>query len=389
VSGGFRPQVYGLDDVILTHTLISHVDGHQGRYRYRHYDAIELARTCGLEEVWYLLVEGELPTATQAARFRAELAELHEIPPQVADLLPGLARLGERVDAIAWLRSALSLLASGLDWAPALELDRATLRGQVLRAAVTAPVFLTSLYRLRAGWRPVPPDPGLGLAANVLYMLTGTPPPQAHARALERYLMIAAEHGMAASTFAGRVILSTGADLGSALAGALGALSGPLHGGAPNRALEMLDDIGSADNIEPWVRARLAGGERVMGFGHRIYREADPRAMALRDIAAELDSRYLSLAQQVEERAQELLREAKPDRVIRTNVELYAALVMEAVGLPPPMFSATFAMARLVGWGAHLLEQHAGSRMIRPVTAFAGGPVRPVPSLHQRGGPDG
>ncbi|MGC5011100.1 citrate synthase [Streptosporangium sp. DT93] len=389
MSGPNRPVVYGLNDIILCHTQISHVDGHLGRYRYRDHDAIELAGACALEEVWCLLLDGRLPTAARREDFLREIEALRAIPPAVTELLPGLARLGSEADGIAWLQSAVCLLARALDWAPVLDLDHTVLRRQVLQATVSAPILLAALHRLRNGLRPVAPDPALGHAANALYMMTGEPPSEEHARALEQYLIIAAEHGMAASTFAARVILSTGADLGSALSGALGALSGPLHGGAPILALEMLDEIGAPDRVEPWLRERLSRDERIMGFGHRVYRTVDPRATTLREVAARLGCERLDLTRRVEKHAAVILDEVKPGRSLRANVELYAALVMEAVGLPRSMFSATFAMARLVGWGAHLLEQHAGNRLIRPVTAFAGGPVRPVPSLSQRGRPHG
>jgi len=385
VSDAHRLEVYGLNDIILCHTRISHVDGHLGRYRYRDYDAIELVNSCALEEVWCLLVDGELPEVARHAEFAAELAGLSTIPPAVSGLLPALARLGERPDGIGWLQSAVLLLARSLDWRSVLELDRPALRRQVLQTMVTAPIMLAALHRLRQGRDPVPPDPGLGHAANLLYMISGEPPPEAHARALEQYLMVAAEHGMAASTFAGRVIFSTGADLGSAFAGALGAMGGPLHGGAPTLVLEMLDEIGSSGRVESWLRDRLLKDERIMGFGHRIYRAVDPRVEVLREVAAGLGSERLALTLQVEKQAAVLLDEAKPGRTLRANVELYTALVMEAVGLPRSLFSATFAMARLAGWGAHLLEQRSGNRLIRPVTAFAGGPTVPVPSHAERG----
>ncbi|WP_043622616.1 citrate synthase [Nonomuraea candida] len=389
MSDAHGPVVYGLNDIVLCHTGISHVDGHLGRYRYRDYDAIELVNNCELAEVWCLLVDGELPSAARRAEFAAELAELSAIPPAVTGLLPAVAGLGERAGGIGWLQTAVLLLARSLDWPSVLELDRAALRRQVLQTLVTAPVMLAAMHRLRQGLDPVPPDPALDHAANVLYMLSGEAPPPAHARALEQYLMLTAEHGMAASTFAGRVIFSTGADLGSALSGALGAMGGPLHGGAPTLVLDMLDEIGSPDRVEPWLRDKLVKNERIMGFGHRIYRAVDPRVEVLREIATRLGSARLALAGLVEQRAAALLDEANPGRTLRANVELYTALVMEAVGLPRSLFPATFAMARLVGWGTHLLEQHAGNRLIRPVTAFAGGPVLPVPSSAERGHPNG
>ncbi|MEW9553287.1 citrate/2-methylcitrate synthase [Nonomuraea sp. NPDC050783] len=389
VSDAHAPVVYGLNDIILCHTSISHVDGHLGQYRYRDYDAIDLVNNCALEEVWCLLVDGELPSPARRARFADELAELNTVPPALAGLLPAVARLGERPDGIGWLQTSVLLLARSLDWPSVLGLERAALRHQVLRTLVTAPVMLAALHRLRQGLEPVPPDPALGHAANLLYMLTGEAPPRAHARALEQYLMLTAEHGMAASTFAGRVIFSTGADLGSALAGALGAMGGPLHGGAPTLVLDMLDEIGSPEHVEPWLRDRLVKDERIMGFGHRIYRAVDPRVEVLRRLAGDLGGARLDLARQVERQAAALLDEAKPGRTLRANVELYTALVLEAVGLPRSLFSATFALARLAGWSAHLLEQHTGNRLIRPVTAFAGGPTVPVPSPAERGSTNG
>ncbi len=213
----------------------------------------------------------------------------------------------------------------------------------------------------------------MNTAQSYLYQLFGTEPDERHWQPLQTYLILLADHGMNASTFTARVIASTQSDIVSALTGAIGALKGPLHGGAPSKVLDMLNEIGTADNVEPWLTAAFDRGDRLMGFGHRVYKAEDPRADILRDMARTAsDPDFFELSLQTETRALEMLNERKPGRRLYTNVEFYSAAVLAAVGLPGDMFTPTFAVARSVGWSAHVLEQVSNNRLIRPQSEFVG-----------------
>ncbi|MGH3147080.1 MAG: citrate/2-methylcitrate synthase, partial [Rubrobacter sp.] len=239
------------------------------------------------------------------------------------------------------------------------------------------PTIVAAYGRLLAGEEPVAPDPGLGHAANYLYMLTGEAPGEEFARALETYLNTVSDHGMNASTFVARVIVSTRSDVVSAVAGAIGALKGPLHGGAPGPALDVVFEIGEAERAERILREKLGRGERLMGFGHRIYRVRDPRADVLAAAAKRLydtegDAELYELALSVEQTALRLLAEHRPGRNLQTNVEFYTALLLHGLGLPSQLFSPTFAVGRVAGWTAHCFEQQGSDRLIRPQSAYIG-----------------
>jgi citrate synthase len=237
---------------------------------------------------------------------------------------------------------------------------------------------VAALDRVGRGLDPIPPDSRLGHAANYLWMVTGSRPDPALARALEQYLILTVDHGFNSSTFTARVITSTGADAAAAVTGAIGALSGPLHGGAPSRALDTLDAIGSADRAEPYIRDLLARGERIMGFGHAVYRTDDPRSVMLRSVAERLGGDLVDLAVSVEKTITAVLAEAKADRAIYANVEYYAGVVMNLCGLPRHMFTPTFAVSRVIGWSANIAEQAAERHIIRPAARYVG-PPPPVP----------
>jgi citrate synthase len=212
-------------------------------------------------------------------------------------------------------------------------------------------------------------------------MITGTEPAPEHVRAVEQYLVATVDHGFNASTFTARVVASTGADVAAAVVAAIGAFSGPLHGGAPDRALAALDEIGSPDRIDGWVRAKVAAGDRIMGFGHAVYRTEDPRAVLLRETARGLGGDLVDFACAVEERVVAVLAELKPDRSLYANVEFYAGVVMELCGVPREMFTPTFAVSRVVGWAANVLEQATERRIIRPAARYVGPPPpQPVPA---------
>jgi citrate synthase len=371
----------GLEGVVVGETEIGDVRGMEGFYHYRQYNAVELAEKRTLEDVWHLVYRGYLPTRTEREAFKDEIRPLRVIPPEVKALLPSVAILGRHGSLLNGFRSAYSLLAGALGFQPWLDVPIDTLRAEGMLTCAVIPSLLTAIYRLRTGDDPVDPDPELDYAANYLYMLSGKRPPPEHARAIEQYLISTVDHGFNSSSFTARVIASTGADLGSAVVGAIGALSGPLHGGAPSRALDMLDAIGVPEKADEWIRNAVTHGQRLMGFGHRIYKTDDPRSVMLRGVAERLGGPMLDFAKHVEERCVAILAELKPGRNLYTNVEYYAGVVMDRVGVPREMFTPTFVSSRSIGWTAHIIEQAADNRLIRPNARYAGPPPpEPVPA---------
>ncbi|MFJ3392893.1 citrate synthase [Leifsonia aquatica] len=367
----------GLTNVVAASTALGDVRGQEGFYHYRQYPAIELARDHAFEESWYLLLNGELPDAEQLAAFRARTAEARRIPGPVRELLPAIARLTAG-DALAGLRMALDAVAAADCIRPVYDEDPAARLADAVRAAAVTPVLLANLHALAEGREPLEPRDDLGHVADYLYLVTGAEPDPERVRALSAYMTAAIDHGFNASTFTARVIASTGADLVAAVVGALGALSGPLHGGAPSRALDTLDAIGTPDRIDEWITQTVTSGGRVMGFGHAVYRIEDPRSRMLREVALGFGGPRVDFAVRVEERVQQLLAELKPGRELHTNVEFYAGIVMELCGIPRGMFTPTFAAARVVGWSAHVLEQAADGKILRPSARYVGPePVRP------------
>ncbi|MGW2490378.1 citrate synthase/methylcitrate synthase [Streptomyces sp. NPDC001606] len=367
----------GLAGVVVTDTEIGDVRGREGFYHYRQYSAVELAQSRGFEDVWHLLVHGRLPDAEGRAAFAAETAALRPLPDEVRAALPAIAAASRLSGPLEGLRTALSLLGAAHGFRPVYDLDADRRRADTLVACAAVPTLLTALYRLGQGLEPVEPRADLSYAANYLYMLTGSEPEPRRARAVEQYLISTIDHGFNASTFTARVIASTGADVAACLTGAVGALSGPLHGGAPSRALDTLDAIGTPDRIDPWIRERVLAGDRIMGFGHAVYRTEDPRSRMLREIALGFGGPRVEFAVEVEHRVEAILAELKPGRELHTNVEFYAGVVMELCGLPREMFTPTFAAGRVVGWSANILEQAADPKIIRPVARYVG-PEPPV-----------
>ncbi|WNO71850.1 citrate synthase/methylcitrate synthase [Streptomyces sp. AM8-1-1] len=364
----------GLAGVVVTDTALGDVRGREGFYHYRQYSAVELAQSTGFEDVWHLMFYGELPDADRRRAFLAETVSLRRLPDDVRAALPAIARAGAPSGPLSGLRTALSLLGAASGLRPVYDLDTESRRRDALAACAVVPTLLTALYRLGRGLEPVEPREDLPFAANYLYMLSGSEPEPARARAIEQYLISTVDHGFNASTFTARVIASTGADLAACLVGATGALSGPLHGGAPSRALDTLDAIGTPDRIDPWIRERVLAGERIMGFGHPVYRTEDPRSRMLRGIAESFGGPLVEFAVQVEAQVEAILAELKPGRELHTNVEFYAGVVMELCGLPREMFTPTFCAARVVGWSANILEQSEDSKIIRPAARYVGPP---------------
>ena len=359
-----RPYSPGLEGVIAGESSLGYVDGERGRLLYRGYRIGDLVAHGTYPAVANLLWTGawdpghRLPTAP--------------IPPAVLSVLRALPAATKPMDA---LRTAVSAWGTvqDLPWPPTVEQARAL--------TAFSPSALAAFARLRAGKEPVEPDPSLDLVAGFLYQLTGSPPDPATARALDAYFIVGSEHGFNASTFTARVITSTRSDIASAITGAIGTMKGPLHGGAPSEVVDQLARVGSVDHAEAWIREALDRGERLMGFGHRVYRAYDPRAAALRTVAEGMEHKpeWLQLAIEVEDVALRVLAEKHPDRPLKTNVEFYAAPVLMGVGLTPDLFPATFSLARHAGWTAHVLEQAAANKLIRPDVNYVGPAERDLP----------
>jgi citrate synthase len=363
----------GLKGLVVADTTIGDVRGAEGFFHYRQHSAVELAEACRFEDVWHLLLEGHLPDAEEASRFRAEVGAARVVDPAVFAVLEPIARVGSA--GLGALRAALAVAADAMALAPMLDQSPEERRRDAVRVAAVVPTLVAAVHRLRAGKAPVAPDPELDHATDYLRMLTGRRPDSRRAAAVGTYLVLTADHGFNASTFTDRVIASTGADLGACVLGALGALSGPLHGGAPSRALELLDVIGTPDRVDEVVEGLVADGQRIMGFGHAVYTGEDPRSRVLESLASDLGGDRAELAVVAEAAVVDALARLKPDRPLRANVEYYAGVVMEACGIAPDLFTSTFAVSRVVGWTAHALEQASVRRIIRPSSRYVGPPA--------------
>ena len=370
----------GLKGVVVTDTELGYVRGREGFYHYRQYSAVDLARERGIEDVWFLMFDGRLPDRAESAQFRQAVNQLRRLPGELGAALGAIASASR--NPLDGLRTALSLAGSARGMRPLMDLTPEQRRADALYAAAITPTLLTAIYRLSRGAEPIEPREDLDYSANYLYMLTGSVPEPRAARAIEQYMISTIDHGFNASTFTARVIASTGADLAACLCGAIGSLSGPLHGGAPSRALDTLDAIGTLDRVDPWITEQVLAGKRIMGFGHAVYRTEDPRSRMLKEIAESFGGPRVDFAVQVERRVLELLEELKPGRELHTNVEYYAGVVMELCGLPREMFTPTFAGSRVIGWCANILEQARDPKIIRPSARYVGPPPpEPVPSL--------
>ena len=352
----------GLEGVVAATTAISKVEGTAGRLIYRGYNIHDLTRTTSFEEVAHLLWFGDLPNKEELLDLKIRLLADRTMPDAVLRVLNDLPATIEPMDALRTVTSAWG--AMSIKGKPTIE--------QAIAVTARFPIFLAAFHRLRNGLQPLESHPELGHAANYLYLLTGKIPEEQHVKALDAYLVLLADHGMNASTFTARVVASTESDIVSALVAAIGALKGPLHGGAPSKVMGMLEAIGTTENAENWLRSALARGERLMGFGHRVYKTEDPRAEELRGLARLADPQEFVLARRVEELALALLKEQKPDQRLNTNVEFYSAVLLGAVRLPGDLFTPTFAVSRVAGWTAHILEQISNNRLIRPEADYTG-----------------
>lgn len=373
----------GLADVAIDTSHVCHIDGERGELIYRGYDIRELADKASYEEVVYLLWHDDLPTASQLAAFRADLAESFTVPDQVYRVL---AELPDGIAPMHALRTAVSQLGA-LD-TDADGVDDASVRRIGMRLLAQFPTIVAAIQRLRSGGKPVVPRADLGVAGNFLYMLSGALPTPAATRVMDVALVLHAEHGSNASTFVARSVASTLSDVYSAITAAVGSLKGPLHGGANEAVMEALEEIGTVAGVEPYVMRVLSQpGGRVMGFGHRVYRVLDPRATVLRTVAQRLaaesgDSRYFDMSLEME-RVMEREMTAKGKQV-RPNVDFFSASVYRMLGFPSDMYTPIFAVARVSGWMAHLYEQYANNRLMRPRLVYQGPTGRTFTPLEDR-----
>ncbi len=372
----------GLEGVVAVATSVSKVDGECGALTIGGFPVEELAPRASYEEALHLLWHGRLPTASEVDELHHALAARRWLPaPTVALLGAAASRALPVMDALRMAVDTLQLAGE-----PSATGDRDASLRAAIEVVARVPTIVATYWSLRAGRSPIAPDPRLRHAANYLHMLGLDAADEAVVRALETYLVTVIDHGLSASTFAARVVVSTRSDLVSAVVGALGAFKGPLHGGAPGPALHMLFELREratrsgrplADEARDWTREAIARGERLMGFGHRMYRVRDPRALVLAEAAARLfarsgDARLYEDARTVEDAILAALRELKPGRRIETNVEFYTALLLHGVGLDAELFTPTFAVSRVGGWVAHVLEQIEDDTLIRPSAAYVG-----------------
>ncbi len=364
----------GLEDVVACTTEICAIDGQGGRLIYRGYDVRDLAGRVPFEDVCHLLWTGAMPTAGEASALRAALVAASVPTPGVVDWMASLPA-GSAMDALRTVVSALGM------HEPAPDGSTGGQRARAIRLTAQVAWTVATWWRLRQGLAPVAPRPDLCHAANYLYMLTGSEPPPAHVRAMDIALVLHADHELNASTFAARVTAATLADMHAAITSAIGTLAGPLHGGANESVMHVVEEIGTPGQAEGWARRELEQGRRIPGFGHRVYRTADPRAVVLRDLAAAIaaaagDRRAYLVTRALEEAVHRL-------RGLYANVDLYSGDLYRLLGIPVELFTPTFAVARVSGWTAHVIEQYRHNRLIRPRAQYVGPAYRGMPAARQ------
>ena len=376
-NGEENVVIRGLEGVIAAETSISYVDGIHGRLWYQGYDIHDIAESMSFSETVYLLWRGKLPTRAERDAFRSEIVSDMRLPSQVSEML----RLTPpNSHPMAVLRTAVSMLSS---FDPDVEdMSREANWRKARRLLAQIPTIIANLHRIRTGQPLLSPDPNFGVSANFLYMMRGTAPTQIEAKAMEVLMVLMADHGLNASTFTARVISSTLGDMHSALCGALGALKGPLHGGANQRVMEMILEIPDVATVQAYIAGMLENKKRIMGFGHRVYRTEDPRTRHLRKYAkllCELNNK--SHIYEISEQVEKTVMEAKG---IYPNVDFYSAAVQHALGIPPEYFTTVFAASRSAGWIAHIMEQYADNRLIRPTSKYTGEMGLPLIPIDQR-----
>ncbi len=368
----------GLEGVTAADSAIGQIDGSVGELRYCGYLIKELADASSFVETCYLLWHGELPTAAQLAELDDEIRAGSALPPETLGILRTIASVQEPMDALRTAVSTLSVddIEGPID-------DRATNLHRAARLTARVSTIVATYERLRRGEEPVAPRADLSHAANFLWMLTGTEPSKEAARILDVCLVLHAEHGFNASTFAGRVTAATLSDMYSAVTSAIGALKGPLHGGANTAVMNMLLELGSVERVGPWLDEALARREKIMGFGHRVYKVMDPRALILKEFSrrlSELDGepKWYQMSLELEQRI-------KAAKGLDVNVDFYSASVYYMLGIPPDLYTCLFAVSRVSGWTAHIMEQYGNNRLIRPRANWVGSGPRPYTPVDQRG----
>lgn len=361
-----EPQVIrGLEGVVAAETDISFVDGANGDLYYKGYNIHDIANTCTYMEVAYLLLNGDLPTEEQLGNFRVQTVSEMRLPTQIIKMMEIIPPSSHPMDVLRTVVSALSYFDhDGSN--NSLEANR----NKSIRLIAQIPTIVAHLYRIRRRESILSPDPKINLAANILYMFHGIIPSETHIRAMDQLLLLHADHGMNASTFAARVTASTHAGMHAAITSAIGALSGPLHGGANERVMKMLKEIDNVDEVEAYIESMLAQGLRVMGFGHRVYKKEDPRARHLRESSEELcnsskDKNFYEISHRIEN----IVMQKKG---IYPNVDFYSATVQHALGIPEEFYTTIFAASRISGWVTHVLEQYSNNRLIRPTSNYIG-----------------
>lgn len=369
----------GLEGIAFAKTRLSDIDGEAGELIIGGFPLDELAANATYEECVFLLLRDRLPASDELTAFRDDLADRRDISDEVRAVLRQAAR--EEKDPMDALRMGAA--------AANLGVEEASLQDAAQRVIAVFPTIVATYWRYSQDEDPVDPRGDLRHAANYLYMLTGEEPSDPDVRGLETYLNTVIDHGLNASTFTARVVVSTESDVFSAATGAIGTLKGPLHGGAPGPVLDMLQEVHESDDYEEYVQEKLEAGERLMGFGHRVYRVRDPRAAVLSTAAERFytkdgDSEFLETVREFEETAVRLLSEYKPDRRLDTNVEFYTAALLHGIGVPKELFTTTFAVSRVGGWMAHSLEQEEDNRIVRPRSIYVGAADRTWTPVDER-----
>jgi citrate synthase len=373
----------GLEGVIVGETVLSNVEGQVGRLTYRGYDIHDLAVNATFEEVVHLLLYGDVPTQTQLRDLNAKLAQSRALPPALITILKAIPKEAWPMDV---LRTGVSALAHFVphraDGVHESNPDAA------LNLIAKTPSIVAAFDRIRRGLEPIAPDPQLRSAANFLWMRSGEKPIKEAEAALDMYLVLLADHSYNASTFSARVTASTNADIYGAITAAVATLAGDLHGGAPSKVMTMLEEIGTPDKAETYVRSLLGRGEKIMGMGHREYKIRDPRAEHLEASAKALTeasgSPWYSIARALEDASNKVLQEVKPGKKIYANVEFYTAPTLSSLDVPKDEFTCLFACGRMAGWTAHVLEQMAGNRLIRPQATYTGPAVHTLEPIGGR-----
>ncbi len=367
----------GLEGIVAARTAMSDVNGRTGKLLYRGFDIAELAEKSNFEETCFLFYNGALPTRSELDQLRQDLGEQRVLPPEVLDLLRGLRPKSTPMDLLRTGVSALAHFDTDVD-----DMSQEANVRKSLRLVAQTTTLVAAIGRIHRGLEVLAPDPSLTVAGDFLRMWSGAAPDPLAEKVLDVCLILHADHGMNASTFTARVIASTLSDMHSAVVGAIGALKGPLHGGANEAVMEMLKQIGSVDRAEEWVRDALTQKKRVMGFGHRVYKVYDPRATVLKRFSRELgeragDTQWYEMSEKVEKVVLEVKK-------LNPNVDFYSASTYHVLGLESFIFTPVFALSRMAGWTAHIMEQYDGNRLMRPESEYVGPPSAQYRGVEQR-----